>query len=110
IIAFSDQNYLDANPDPALRVYFDSEVPDMRTRSELQREIAAAGFHTIAQRVLPNASWEAYYTPQAQRITMLRAAADAALTQVLDEAESEIAMWRRYSDQFGYVLSVVRPT
>ncbi len=108
-IAFSDLVYIGPNPDPELRAYLKAEVSEMRTHSELQAAIKALGFRSLGQRVMPKSSWETYYVPLEQRIAMLRASADAALCDVLDAAETEIAMWRRHSDQFGYVLSVVRP-
>jgi hypothetical protein len=43
------------------------------------------------------------------RIALLRDGADAALAQVLDEAEAEAAVFRAHGDEFGYLLSVVRP-
>ena len=109
-IAFSDLVYLNSNPDLALRDYLEAEVPQMRSAAELGHAIAKAGFHALGQRVLSDEAWEEYFTPMEQRIDMLRSNPDAALTEVLDEADTEIAMWRRYSHQFGYVLSVVRPT
>jgi hypothetical protein len=44
------------------------------------------------------------------RIARLRPGADAALSQVLDMAEAEIAGWRAHRHETGYLLSVVRPT
>ena len=108
-IAFSDLVFIGSNPDPALRAYLEEDVPVMRTHTELQKVIKEVGFHSLGQRVLPKSSWENYYTPMEQRIENLRPNADAALNEVLDAGETEIAMWRQYSDKFGYVLSVVRP-
>jgi SAM-dependent methyltransferase len=108
-IAFSDLVYLAAKPPPKLRRYLEAEVPLMRTQSELSDAIRDAKYNSLGQRVLPNTSWENYYSPMEQRIEELRPDAGVELSEVLDEAENEIAMWRRYSDQFGYVLSVVRP-
>jgi hypothetical protein len=108
-IAFSDLVYLVPNPDSELRTYLEGEVPQMRTQLELGTAIREAGFVSFGQRTLPDLSWEEYYSPMERRIEELRPDAGAELSEVLNEAENEIAMWRRYSDQFGYVLSVVRP-
>ncbi|MGI9388916.1 MAG: class I SAM-dependent methyltransferase [Boseongicola sp.] len=108
-IAFSDLVYLDPDPDLTLRTYLDSEVPFMRTHADLAKTIDNLGIQSLGQRVLPNSSWEEYYAPMEKRIAKLRPSADSTLTDVLDAGETEIAMWRQYSDQFGYVLSVVRP-
>ena len=75
----------------------------------LRKTIQDAGFALLGQRVLPDAAWEAYYTPMEARIAALRPTADTDLAKILDEAEAEIALWRNYRHQFGYVLTVVRP-
>ena len=85
------------------------EYPTIGTRTALRDRIADAGFALLGQRVLSDAAWEAYYTPMEARIAALRPGADADLAKVLDEADAEIALWRKYRHQFGYVLSVVRP-
>ena len=108
-IAFSDLVYTTTDPDLTLRSYLEQEVPQMRSTAELLETVAKAGFSVLGHRVLSSASWEEYFTPQERRIAELRSDGDAALSAVLDEAETEIAMWRRYSDQFGYVLTVVQP-
>jgi hypothetical protein len=72
-------------------------------------QVAAAGYETVATRRVSNAGWEAYYGPLDQRIAMLRPQNDPALIDVLDEAEEEAACWRAHSDEFGYLLCVVRP-
>ena len=64
----------------------------------------------LGQRRLSDAAWEAYFTPLDARIAALRTrGADPALAQVLDEAEEEAACWRAHRDEYGYLLSVVRP-
>ncbi len=108
-IAFSDLVYIGSKPAQELRTYLEAEVPLMRTQKELQDAIRKAGFQSLGQRVLPKSSWEAYFAPMEQKIAKLRPGASAALAKELDAAEYEIAMWNRYSDTFGYVLSVVRP-
>ena len=108
-IAFSDLVYLVNNPAPDLRAAIQPEYPTIGTRTALRDRIADAGFALLGQRVLSDAAWEAYYTPMEARIAALRPGADADLAKVLDEADAEIALWRKYRHQFGYALSVVRP-
>lgn len=106
-LAFSELVWLSDAPDTELRDALSAEYPAIAGRAVLSGRIAAAGLRVLGQRVLPDASWEAYYTPLAARATALRPGAGADLVAVLDEAEAESALWRRYREQFGYVLSVV---
>jgi SAM-dependent methyltransferase len=72
-------------------------------------QVQAAGFTTLATRVIGDIGWEGYYRPMEARIAGLRPVADAALAAVLDQAEGEIAAWRAHRVETGYLLSVVRP-
>ena len=71
--------------------------------------VAAAGYEVVGTRRLSDQAWEDYYGPLDARIAVLRPGADAALTKVLDETEEEAACWRAHRDEFGYLVSVVRP-
>lgn len=72
-------------------------------------QVRAAGFETLATRTLAAPAWEGYFGPIERRIAALRPGADAALSEILDEAEAEITGWRAHCDETGYLLSVVRP-
>ncbi|WP_299558241.1 class I SAM-dependent methyltransferase [uncultured Sulfitobacter sp.] len=107
-IAFSELCWFGENrPARAQALWADHTA--MTDVAGVTRQIDAAGFDVIGQRRLSDAAWEAYLTPLDARIAALRPGADAALTQVLDEAAEEAACWRAHRDAFGYLLSVVRP-
>ena len=107
-IAFSHLVYTVAAPDPALEEAFATE-PDVMGQAELQSLIEGAGVRIEGQRLLPNASWDAYYEPMRARIAQLRGTDDPVLEGVLDAHEDEIRMRDEFGAQFGYVLLVVRP-
>ncbi len=108
-IAFSEACWFTDAPDPRARAFWDREYAAMTDAAGISAQIAAAGYELLGQRRLPDAAWEAYFTPVEARIAALRAQADRALTAVLDEAAEEIAVWRAHRGDFGYLLSVVRP-
>ena len=108
VIAFSEACWLsDTRSERAQRLWDD--YPAMTDAAGIAAHVADAGYEVLDTRVLSAAAWEAYYTPMDARIAALRPDADAALTAVLDEAEEEAACWRAHRDEFGYLLSVVRP-
>lgn len=107
-VAFSEVCWFTDDPAPELQDYW-TEYPAMTDADGIAARVAAAGYETLAARALSDAAWEGYYGPMERRIAELRPGADAALSQVLDEGAQEAALWRRYRDQFGYLLSVVRP-
>jgi len=107
-VAFSDAVYLTDTPSDAVRGNW-AEYPAMTDAAGIDARVRAAGFETVATRVLSDAAWEGYYGPMERRIADLKPGADAALQEVLAEAEAEARIWRDHRDEFGYLLSVVRP-
>lgn len=108
-IAFSDMVYLSDQRDPDMRKAIEAEAPWITGHIAHQKRIKDLGFMILGQRVLPIASWEAYYTPMEARLKALIPTEDRELRAAIDEASAEIALWRKYHRHFGYVLSVVRP-
>lgn len=109
VVAFSELAYLVDDPDPSLSWELRKEYPEIGGVETLKARVKAAGYEVCGLRVLDDAAWEAYYTPMEARIAQLRPVADADLVTVLNAGEEEIALWRRWRDQFGYILAVVRP-
>ncbi|QUJ77818.1 class I SAM-dependent methyltransferase [Sulfitobacter albidus] len=107
-VAFSEVCWFTDTPCERPRAFWKS-YPAMTDRAGIDARIHAAGYEIIGQRQLADAAWEAYFGPLDARIAALRPGADAALAAVLDEAEEEAACWRNHRDEWGYLLSVVRP-
>ncbi len=108
VIAFSHLVFTVATPEQVLLDAFADE-PDVMGHMALQNLIEGAGFRIEGQRLLPSASWDAYYDPMRKRIASLRGQDNATLASVLDAHETEIRIRDDFGAQFGYVLSVVRP-
>jgi len=96
-------------PDPPTAVDALLEGYPVTDAAGIAAQVAAAGYDLVASRPVPDAAWEAYYQPMEARIATLRPGADPGLSTALDEAETEIATWRRHRRDFGYQLCVARP-
>lgn len=107
-IAFSDAVWFTSQRSSRAVALWE-QYPAMVDEAALAAKIANAGYEILGQRRVSDQGWENYYGPLDARIAALRPGADAAMTDVLDEAEEEAACWRAHRDEFGYVLSVVRP-
>ena len=108
-IAFSEACWFTDTPGDAAREHWAREYPTMANETGVNAQIDAAGYEVLGQHRLSDVAWEAYLAPLDARIAMLRNGADAGLSAVLDEAEAEAALWRAHRQEFGYLLSVVRP-
>ena len=108
VIAFSEPCFWRDPPAPRVAAIW-AEYPEMSGEAGIAARVAAAGFETIATRRLSDDAWAAYYNPLLERMAALYEGADDDLRQVLAAQAAEIAAWNEYGDEFGYLLSVVRP-
>lgn len=108
-IAFSQICWFTESPSEAAKAGW-AEYPAMTNEAGLQDLITQAGYRCLATRRVSDAGWEDYFGPIDARIAALRPTAQSPLTDVLDEAEAEAALWRAERDAFGYQICVVTPT
>ncbi len=108
VVAFSEPCFWQENPAPSVQALW-SEYPQMTGAAGIDARVRAAGYETVATRRLSDSAWEAYYGPLLERMSELYKDADDDLRAVLAAQAAEIAAWNEYGDEFGYLLSVVRP-
>jgi trans-aconitate methyltransferase len=107
-VAFSEPCWWAEPPSIAAQLAW-TGYAEMSAADGIDARVRAAGYETVAVRRLEATAWDAYYRPMQVRIAGLRADADPTLAVILRDAENEIAAWRAHGDEFGYLLSVVRP-
>ena len=108
-IAFSEPALTVVPPSEGVAAFWDGEG-EIHDHSTLEEMLAKGGWHILGQRWIIGAGWEAYYTPQAARLEMLKTEnPHPAMQKVIEETEREIALWRENRDQIAYSLFVVRP-
>ena len=107
-VAFSQIAWRSDAPAAAARDFW-RQYPAMCDAAEVEARVAAAGYRVTARRWLPDAAWEAYYTPLEVRIAALRPGAGPELALALAAETAEIAVWRRHRSDFGYLQLVVCP-
>ncbi len=108
VIAFSEPCLWRLPPPPPVAAMF-AEYPALSDADGIDRQVRAAGYETLASRRLADSAWAAYYQPLLARMAALYENADADLGRVLAAQAAEIKTWDEYGDDFGYLLSVVRP-
>jgi SAM-dependent methyltransferase len=72
-------------------------------------QVCAAGFETVATKVVSDIAWESYLRPMQDRLSRLRRGANESLLAEIEAHQAEIAGWRAHKAETGYLLSVVRP-
>jgi Methylase involved in ubiquinone/menaquinone biosynthesis len=93
------------------RSYWDREYPGMRTVPENVGIIRSLGLYPVGTFVLPESAWwETYYTPLGARVEQMRAEYrdDPDMCAMLDGVDTEIAMYRNHSGEYGSVFYLMQ--
>ncbi|EPX85000.1 class I SAM-dependent methyltransferase [Salipiger mucosus] len=107
-VAFSQGVLPEGEVPQAVRDFWSAE-PDITDQDGLLAQVEAAGYAVIDTRWLTATPWAAYYDSLEREIAALRPGASAAMTEVLDGAAREIALWRQAPEQIAYLLVLARP-
>ncbi len=113
VVAFSEATWFTDTPADEVRLFWQEVYPDIKTIAGNIALAKEAGYEVSDSFPLPDEDWwSEYYTPLEARVRTLRGAGGVQpdLQAVIDETEREIDMFRRYSDNYGYVFYVcVKP-
>ena len=110
-LAVTEATWLTDAPSDELCRFWQAAYPAMTSIEENIALLQAAGYRHIDHFVLPEAAWwDDYYTPIEQRLAALRRQYrdDAEALAVLDAEQQEIDLYRKYSEQYGYVFYIMR--
>ena len=108
-VVFSEPVLLDAPPDADVAAFWE-EYPQITDLAGIEARVTAAGYRSLAHRMIVGDAWQAYYDPMQARIDRLRATAtDPHILAALDENQAEIDRWRAARDHIAYALLIVTP-
>lgn len=112
-IAVSEIAWLKPKPPVELIEFWGSECPDMVDKDLLLATAKSCGFRTLDHFILPEqAWWTDYYEPLETVLAELRDEfkADDQAMGLLQTLQTEIDMYRKYSDYYGYLFLVMQRT
>jgi len=111
LVVASDAAWLVSDPPEEVRSFWEAEYPAIASAEENISRADAAGFEVLDHFSLPQAGWWGeYYDPLQERVELLRpqAANDPALAQMLDSAQKEMDICRRFGDAYSYIYFIMR--
>ena len=101
--------FTDDIPD-APRRYWEEAYPAIADEAENTARAKAAGFDVVSTTRLPaQAWWDNYYNPMLERIASMDNP-DSTMHPVIAEMQTEIDLFRLYSQHYGYTFYVLTPT
>ncbi|EEG79103.1 class I SAM-dependent methyltransferase [Dethiobacter alkaliphilus] len=110
-MAVTEITWLNDNPHHEPKSFWQAAYPEMKTVAENLKTIKSSEYRNIGNFVLPESSWwEDYYFPLLSRIEWFRKkySGNNAVLAIADEVAAEIDLYRRYSDNYGYVFYVMQ--
>jgi len=110
-LAVTEVTWLRTDPPDDLARFWVEEYPAMKTQEENLEVARSLGYRAVDWFVLPElAWWDSFYTPLRKILDTLRPdyQSEAEAIQFFDMLQSEIDMFRKYHDWYGYVFYVLR--
>ncbi len=108
-VVVSEMSWLVDDPPRGVREYWERAYPGMRTISENEGAVRAAGYHWLGSVLLPVEAWETFFIPQHERIAEWRGRAMTTReADLVREVEEEIRLFETFPGVFGYVFYLMR--
>lgn len=110
-IAVTECSWFKPNPPEEVRAFWEAGYPGMRSVEDNLAAIERLGYRLLGSFCLPESSWwDNYYHPMEARAAALRLryARDAEVVAWLDAELTEIDLYRRYADWYGYQFYVMQ--
>lgn len=106
-LAVTEATWLSDAPPAGARRFWAMAYPAMTTIAANEASVAAAGYRVVGSFVLPPECWlDSYYAPLERALAPFAARhpGDPAAAMIAAEIRTEIDMYRRYGDSYGYVF------
>ena len=110
-VVVSELSWLKDDAPKEAETYIMKEYPPIKTIEENIEIIQNTGYQLVDSFVLHSKSWwDNYYTPIEKKLPFLKARYkdDEEALQVITCTETEIEMFRKYSDYYGYAFYIMQ--
>ena len=107
----SDCTWYTDSPSEDSKAFMNEEYPDMPSVSGVEEMIRSEGYSLIGSFRLPDTGWwNHYYNPLSPRLGMLKEkhAKDQEALGIIQMIETEIDIFRRYSQEYGYTYFIMK--
>jgi SAM-dependent methyltransferase len=106
-IALTEAFWFKPAPPAELKTFWEQVYPGLITLEEALRVVERSGYRRIDHFQLPEiAWWDDYYRPMEEHLKVFREKYmdNSEALGVIDSLQTEIDMYRKYSDYYGYIF------
>ena len=110
-LAASELTWLRSDPPPELEAFWSREYPSMQDLGANLAAVRRSGYIPLGHFTLPESAWwQPYYLPIEKRLLALRRKYrnKPQALRVLELEQTELDLFRRFSDYYGYVFYVMQ--
>jgi ubiquinone/menaquinone biosynthesis C-methylase UbiE len=110
-LAVSELSWLKPEPPEKLIIFWNQEYPGIKTIEENLELIRSNGYHLLGYFIEPDeAWWNDLYEPLEDNVKKLRKKYKGNLKalEIIDTTETEIQLFKNYSEWYGYVFFVMQ--
>ncbi|WP_370574290.1 class I SAM-dependent methyltransferase [Methanomethylovorans sp.] len=110
-IALTEAAWFTENPSEEALQFWQEAYPDIKSIPETEKGIEAAGYTVIDRFRLPaSAWWDDYYVHFEKRLDSMEAKfkGNADAGSVIEFSRKEIEVFRKHSDEYGYVFFIMQ--
>jgi len=104
VVVFSALVWFEPARAPEAVEYWAAHHPAMRDEAGVREQVAALGFRLRFDFRLEPQAWLDYYASIALRCDELAGTRDPAMVELIAELRTEIAMYQRFGDSYGYAF------
>ncbi len=110
-MAVTEVSWLRPDPSEEVKKFWAEAYPAIKSVEENLKIIAVCGYEIVDHFALPSAAWwDDYYRPIERKLVALREKykADPEALSIIEAEQTEIDIYRKHSDFYGYVFYVMR--
>lgn len=110
-MAVTEVSWLRPDPPEEVKLFWEEAYPAIRGVEENLKIIARCGYEIVDHFALPaSAWWDGYYDPIERKLVEMREKYrdDPEALRLIEAEQTEIDIYRKYSDFYGYVFYVMR--
>jgi SAM-dependent methyltransferase len=106
----SELSWLTSDPPFEAREFWSKNYPGMRSPEQNFETIRKCGYELVDSFVLDEKDWNEYYGPMEKQIQELKIKykEHQEAENVLDEQQSEIDLYKKYSNSYSYVFYIMK--